>query len=167
METLRTLEIPAASSSVFAWIDDLGRYPSWMPLVHSVELDEPPAAPPAGSADDAPSSIRPAWNVELRATVGPFARSKRLRMVRTSHRFPAVERPGLVVFERVEIDGRSHAPWTLRGEVTTLADGRSGERCELAMQLSYGGRLWTGGVLERVLDDQVRRGGHALISLVT
>ena len=44
----------------------------------------------------------PAWEVELRARVGPFARSKRLRMALTE-----MVTDRLVVFERAEIDGRA------------------------------------------------------------
>ncbi len=35
------------------------------------------------------------------------------------------------------------------------------------MTMIYGGALWAGPVLERVLDDQVRRGSEALLALVT
>ncbi len=34
------------------------------------------------------------------------------------------------------------------------------------MTLTYGGRLWTGAVLQRVLDDEVTRGSEALVRLV-
>ena len=54
-----------------------------------------------------------AWLIELRAHVGPLARSKRLRMVRT-----ACEPVGrTVTFQRAELDGKRHAPWVLRAEV--------------------------------------------------
>jgi hypothetical protein len=59
--------IPGASgAALFEQVATLDRYPPWMRLVHRVE----PLA-----ADDG----RPAWWVELRARVGPFARSKQLR----------------------------------------------------------------------------------------
>lgn len=116
-----------------------------MPLVHDVD--------PIPGPDDAP----PAWIVELQAKVGPFTRSKRLRMVRTVHR------PGeRVRFERSEADDRSHAPWVLTADLEPLGDAT-----RLTMTLRYGGRLWTGGVLERVLDDQVRQGSETLLDLVT
>jgi len=119
-----------------------------MQLVHSA--DEV-AAEPDG---------RPAWDVELRARVGPLARSKRLRMVRTIH-----DVPRFVAFERFEIDGRTHAPWTLRADLDPVADSE-GETV-LTMKLSYGGRLWTGAVLQRVLDDEVRKGSDALLDIVS
>ena len=51
---------------VYPYVADLARYVEWMPMVHGVE-----------AVDDG------VWNVELRAKVGVFARSKRLRMKRT------------------------------------------------------------------------------------
>ena len=100
----------------------------------------------------------PAWQVELRARVGPFARSKRLRMRRTVH--DTVDHR--VVFERAEADGRTHSPWVLRAEVLQR-DGAS----TLHMHLHYGGALWTGGVLERVLGDQITSGRERLVALVS
>ena len=146
MDVHATLEAPCSADRLFAFVDDLGEYPAWMDLAHRVD---------ALSADEA--SGAPAWQVELRARVGPFARSKRLRMVRTEHD-PAAHR---VVFERAELDGRSHSPWVLRAHIDE-ADGAS----TLHMQLHYGGGLWTGGVLERVLTDQITNGRERLHSLV-
>jgi hypothetical protein len=37
----------------------------------------------------------------------------------------------------------------------------------LDMHLHYGGGLWTGGVLERVLTDEIDRGRDRLLSVVT
>jgi uncharacterized protein YndB with AHSA1/START domain len=146
MEIRRTSVLPAPPSTVFALVDDLARYPEWMDLIHLVSVSDP-------TADGAP-----AWDVELRAKVGPLARSKRLRMVRTVH-----ESPRRVVFERAEVDGRQHSPWVLQSVLEPIDDGS----VELAMTLSYGGSLWTGVVLERVLDDHVERGAEALAALVS
>jgi hypothetical protein len=66
-----------------------------------------------------------------------------------------------VVFERVEVDGRHHSPWVLESVLEPTGDG-----VELVMTLSYGGSLWSGVVLERVLDDHVERGAEALAALV-
>jgi hypothetical protein len=141
----RSVVLPGPPSVVFELLDDLGRYPQWMDLVHDVtEL----APTPDG---------RRAWDVELRAQVGPLARSKRLRMVRTVH-----EPTWTVVFEREEVDDRRHSPWVLQSK---LAPSGTAE-IEVTMTLSYGGNLWTGAVLERVLDDHVERGASALASLV-
>lgn len=146
MDVHATLEAPCSADRLFAFVDDLGEYPAWMDLAHRVDPLEPDA-----------SSGAPAWQVELRARVGPFARSKRLRMVRTEHD-PQQHR---VVFERVEHDGRSHSPWVLRAHIDE-ASGAS----TLHMHLQYGGALWTGGVLERVLADQITNGRERLHALV-
>ena len=141
-----TLEAPCSADRLFAFVDDLGEYPAWMDLAHRVE----PLAADTGSG-------APAWQVELRARVGPFARSKRLRMVRTVHDTGAHQ----VVFERAENDGRSHSPWVLRAHIDEAAGNST-----LHMHLQYGGSLWTGGVLERVLADQITSGRERLHALV-
>ena len=145
MEIERSVELAASADDVFALVDDLDRYPQWMQLVHDVAVATP-------TADD-----RPAWEVELQAQVGPFARSKRLRMVRTVH-----EPTSAVVFERDEVDGRRHSPWVLRCAIVPDA----GEHVQLTMTLVYGGNLWTGAVLQRVLDDHVERGAVELAALL-
>ncbi len=145
MEIERSIVLEAPADAVFALVDDLDRYPQWMQLVHDVAA----AAP---TADD-----QPAWEVELRAQVGPFARSKRLRMVRTVH-----EPTSAVVFERNEVDGRRHSPWVLRCAIVPDA----GDGVRLTMTLVYGGNLWTGAVLQRVLDDHVERGAVELSELL-
>ena len=35
------------------------------------------------------------------------------------------------------------------------------------MRLSYSGSLWTGGLLDRVLAEEIRRGSESLIAVVT
>jgi hypothetical protein len=134
---------PCEPEQLFPFVDDLAAYPPWMRLVHAVA----PLEPDAG---------RPAWQVELRARVGPLARSKRLRMVRTVH-----EENSRVVFERAEVDGREHSAWVLTAALAA-ADGGT----HLDVGLHYGGGLWTGGVLERVLRDEIDRGRERLLSLV-
>ena len=74
----------ASPERLFDHIATLDRYPPWMRLVHRVTPMPP---------DD----LGPAWWVELRARIGPFTRSKQLRMVRSQ--FVANER---VRFERIE-----------------------------------------------------------------
>jgi carbon monoxide dehydrogenase subunit G len=145
VEIVRTLVAPCEPSDLFHFVDDLAAYEAWMPLIHDVEVD------PEASTDDGP-----AWSVELRAQIGPFARSKRLRMVRAVHDPHRVAK-----FERAERDGRRHADWTLLAE---LEPGDGGT--ELTMTLRYGGSLWSGAVLQRVLDDQVDEGSRNLLDLV-
>lgn len=143
MRTSESLIVPAEPAEVFPFVADLAEYPRWLPLVHTASSD-------AAAADQA------AWAVELRARVGPFARSKQLRMVRTE-----IVPDTLAVFERAELDGRDHARWALRCE---LAEAEAGTL--VTMHLAYDGRLWTGGILERVLDDEIRRGRGGLLRLV-
>lgn len=134
----------ATTEEVFEHVATLDRYPAWMRMVHRAE-----AAPP----DDG----RPTWQVELRARVGPFARSKRLRMVRT-----VFEEGTRARFEREQDDDRDHAEWNLDARVDDTARG-----AELTMELEYTGELWGDSVLKRILDDEVRRGRIALQELVT
>ncbi|WP_040495973.1 SRPBCC family protein [Ilumatobacter nonamiensis] len=147
MRIVRELLAPVSSSELFEYVGDLDAYPAWMPLVHDVERL-------SVAADD-----DPVWSVELRAKVGPFARSKRLRMRRTEY-----QPDSLAVFERSEDDERHHSPWVLRAELTPVDS--PAEQTTLRMTLTYGGSLWAGPALERVLDDQVRRGSDALLELV-
>ena len=110
-----------------------------MPLVHRATVAGPGA-----------------WDVELRAKVGPFARSKRLRMERTT------DSPQLIVFERKENDGRDHAAWRM-----TCTMVEKGENVVMRVELYYGGALWTGGILEKVLADHIERGRENLRALVS
>ena len=146
MRIERETMVPAPAQRAFALVDDLGAYPAWMDLVHDVE-------------EVSPTDGDRTWNVELQAQVGPFARSKRLRMVRTVH-----DPEHRVVFERAEVDGRRHSPWVLAA--TLDPDGVDGGEVRLTMTLTYGGNLWTGAVLQRVLDDHVERGAAALRDLL-
>jgi uncharacterized membrane protein len=144
VRTTETVVVPAPIDDVFPHVSRLEAYPAWLRLVHQADVltDDP----------------RPAWAVELRAKVGPFARSKQLRMERTE--FIANE---LVMFERAETDGRDHARWALRVEL----DAAGEEATTVTMQLAYDGRLWSGGLLQRVLDDEIRRGRRGLAALVS
>lgn len=149
MDVHATLDAPCDPAALFAFVDDLALYPQWIDLVHHAE------PLPGGETDEAP--VRPAWQVELRARLGPFARSKRLRMERTEHDLSR----HVAVFERAELDGRRHSPWVLRADVTSVGEGST-----LHMHLHYGGGLWTGGVMERALADQITQGRQRLTELV-
>ena len=145
MDVTADLEAPCTPDELFAWVDDLGRYPRWLDIVPRAE------AVPAVDGDPGP-----AWSVDLRGRLGPFARSKRLRMVRTVHQVPQRAR-----FERLEHDGRRHSPWVLEAEVAP--DGDDGSR--LTMRLYYGGSL-VGPLVERLLADEIRRSKPRLLALV-
>ena len=146
VELSADLVAPCAPAELFGWVDDLARYPQWMGLVHRAER--------RGSVDGTPS-----WDVELRARIGPFARSKRLTMART-----VCETDRRIVFERAEDDGRRHSMWRLSATISAGADASAGTT--MVMQLHYGGSLWTGGIVERVLLDEINRSRDRLISLV-
>ncbi len=143
MRTSESVVVPATPQELFPYVARLEAYPPWLRLVHRAEL----------VAEDP----RPTWDVELRARVGPFARSKKLRMQRV-----AIDQDRGARFERAEIDGREHSMWALRVELAP-----SGDETVLTMHLAYDGKLWTGGVLERVLDDEVRRARVKLVQLLT
>lgn len=133
-----SVEVPVSAAAVAPWVSDLGRYPEWMPLVHE--------AVPDGEH---------LWRVELRARVGVFARSKRLRMHRT------VAEGNRWVFERDEDDGRRHATWRLEVRLDPVDPGT-----RVTMTLSYEGSLWTGGILDRVLAAQIEAGKSGLVAVV-
>jgi len=132
------LDTPHPPERVFAVVEDLTRYPAWLEIV--------PRVVPEG--DDA-------WRVDLRGRLGPFARSKRLRMIRSRH-----DAPTAVRFERDEQDGRMHSPWVLDASVTALDAGS-----RLTMHLHYGGGLF-GPVLEPLLRDEIARSRPRLLALL-
>ena len=126
-------------------MEDLGRYPTWFGAVQRADLELA-----------RPDDPGPAWRVDLRGRLGPLARVKRLRMVRSAH-----EPPTVVRFERREDDGRTHSPWVLTAEVRAVPGGS-----RLDVRLHYGGGLF-GPVLERLLGDEVERAKPRLVALVS
>jgi hypothetical protein len=132
------VDAPCGAERLFQFVADLGTYAGWLGLVDRAE--------PTGDG---------VWIVDLRARVGPFARSKRLRMLRTVHVVPR-----LAVFERRENDGKRHADWVLRAEVSPTITGS-----RLTMHLSYSGAL-LGPVVERLLEDQIGDGRRRLLELL-
>jgi hypothetical protein len=157
MQIERDTVVPGPPERAFAFVDDLAAYPAWMELVHEVNPVDSPNSVDMESSADGPRT----WDVELQAQVGPFARSKRLRMVRVVH-----DPKRRVVFERAEIDGRRHSPWILAVTLTPHELGGAPAGTRLIMTLTYGGSLWTGALLQRVLDDHVERGARALQALL-
>jgi len=135
------LAAPCSPDELMAWVDDLARYPQWLAIVTT-------ASPVAAVEGDA----GPAWLVDLRGRLGPLARSKRLRMVRTQR---TTDR---AVFERREADGKNHSPWVLDATVTATDEGS-----RLVMHLHYGGSLW-GPVLERMLGDEIEESRPRLLA---
>lgn len=145
MDVTATLDAPCPPETLFAWVDDLGRYPEWLDIV-----------PRAEGVDAHPDDAGPAWSVDLRGRLGPFARAKRLRMVRTRH-----EPPSRARFERSEHDGRTHSAWVLDAQVSAAGDGS-----RLTMRLHYGGRLWM-PVLDRLLADEIERSRPRLLTALS
>lgn len=143
MELTADLDAPCAPAALFHWVEDLTRYPQWLNLVDRVQ---------PGSPDD-PADV--AWTVDLRATIGPFARTKRLRMVRTVH-----DAPHRVRFVRQELDGREHGTWEL---VAVVDPADTGSR--LTMTLRYDGRFW-GPALGAILAEEIDRSRSRLAELV-
>ncbi len=140
MDVVASVDVPVSVEKLFDYVADLANYPSWLEFVHKVEA--------IGNAGDTDTT----WLVELRARLGVLARSKRLRMTRT-----ICEAPRLVVFERREQDSRRHAEWVLRATVSATATG-----ARLETNLHYSGSLFTGGVLERALTEQIKTGREKL-----
>ena len=138
MQLSVTADLSCHPHRLFEEVDDLGDYPRWMGLVHNAQ-----------------SQSDGSWIVELRARVGPFARSKRLRMTRTM-----LEPDSRVRFERSETDGRPHGEWVLDVTVSPNADGS-----RLVMNLHYSGRLWS-SVVERVLHEEIEASKERLRLLV-
>lgn len=149
MDVHASLVAPCDADVLFGLVDDLSVYPHWVDLVHRAD---------ALSASEWDVVSDAVWLVELRARIGPLARSKRLRMKRTEHDVIARR----VVFTRAEADARRHSAWILTADVTPVAEGAS-----LTMHLHYGGGLWTGGVLERALADQITSGRARLAALAS
>lgn len=141
MDLVASVEVPVSVEKLFDYVADLANYSSWLEFVHKVEL--------VGESIETDAT----WLVELRAKLGVLARSKRLRMTRT-----LCEHPKVVVFERREQDSRRHSEWILRATVSQTATG-----AKLETNLHYSGNLFTGGMLERALSDQIATGREKLI----
>lgn len=145
MDVTASLRTDASAEVLHDAVADLGGYPEWLDIVPRAV----PAEPDAGDAG-------PAWSVDLRGRIGPLSRSKRLRMVRTVH-----DAPHLAVFERRELDGRSHSDWILRARIGEHRDGGT----ELTMELHYGGAMWM-PMLDRLLADEIERSRGRLLEVL-
>ena len=140
MDLTASLDAECTMEVLRPWVSDLTCYTEWLTIVPRAEFE--PGSDPA------------AWAIELRAKVGPIARSKRLRMIRT------VDEPAHVRFEREELDGRSHSPWILDAALESVDSGT-----RLTMGLHYGGSFGA-GLFERLLADEIETSKRSLRSLV-
>lgn len=145
VDVIAELEAPVAPEELFAWVEDLARYPAWLDIVPRAEPVDPIEGDPG-----------PAWSVDLRGRLGPLARSKRLRMVQRE-----IDAPNKVVFERCEHDGRQHSPWILTADVQPGGAGAS----TLRMHLHYGGGLF-GRPLEVLLRQEIEHSRTRLLALL-
>ena len=155
MKIESSVVLDARVRDVMPHVMTLDKYVAWMPIVHRATVNQ---------------SEPTTWDVELRAKVGPLARSKRLTMHRTVCEENADGSGARAVFERQETDGRKHSPWVLTVVLTSLALDSSTDamsaRTRVDVEMVYGGNLWTGGILERVLSDSIESGKSALAELV-
>jgi hypothetical protein len=141
MDLTARADLACSPERAFAEVASLDGYPAWLSIVLAVV-----AAPTAGGDPG------PAWWVDVGARLGPFRRTKRLRMVRVEHQPPCRVR-----FERAEVDGRTHAPWVLSIDVEPRLD----EEAAVVMRLHYGGSAALGW-LDPILSSEIRRAGGRL-----
>lgn len=145
MDLTATLDAQCSPATLFEWVGSLDTYDQWLEIV--------PRTEPAPAVEGDPG---PAWFVTLRGKIGPLARSKRLRMVRTVYDVPT-----RAVFERRETDGREHSAWVLDAQV----DGDAAAST-LTMGLHYGGSLWV-PLLDRLLSGEIDASRRRLRALVS
>lgn len=136
----KTIEavVQAETSSVQRVLCELTTYQHWLDLVDHVETA------PSVDGDSGPAHF-----VTLIARIGPFARRKRLRMVRSDSGDDGA------TFERRETDGREYSSWVLG------AHARVGDPTIVTMRLAYGGGLWS-DVLDGVLESQIAGAAEGL-----
>jgi hypothetical protein len=144
------LDAACTPEVLFAQVADLDGYPDWFGIVLKAVAD-PLHMDVAVTAVNGDS----AWLVDLRGRLGPMARSKRLRMVRT-----VCDEPVRVRFERAEVDGRNHSAWVLDATVIATEAG-----ARLTVNLHYGGSFG-GALLRRMLLDEIEQARPRLAELV-
>lgn len=114
-----------APSAVLAEVADLPGYTDWHGMVRKVEPD--------GDG----------WQVDVGGRVGPFTKTKRVRLVRA-----ADDAPGHVRFVRAERDRDDFGRW----ELAATVDPAEGDGpCTLHLRLLYDGSSPLAGLLEPVL----------------
>ncbi len=134
--------IEAESSAVLAEVADLEGYPEWHGMVKRV-------------VPDGDGQL-----VDLGGRIGPFTRTKRVRLVRDKDNAAA----GRVRFVRAERDGREHSRWELEAEVEPAAGPGP---CTLRFRLRYYGSSPLIGMLEPLLRAEVERSADRLRQRLT
>ncbi len=112
------VDLDGSPEQIFATLKDLANYQSWLGFIDTVDTD-------GGDTS---------WIVTLRAQVGPFARLKKLRMVRVEEHVPESIR-----FSRRETDSKDHSDWDLHVTINE----KEGVGCSVQMVVSYSGRFWS------------------------
>ena len=136
MDVTLGARIDAPPAAVLAEVEHLPSYPSWHGMVHRVEPD--------GDG----------WLVDLGGRLGPFTRTKRVRLVRAES-----SAPGEVRFVRAERDRADHGAWELHGTVDPpTGDGP----CTLRFRLLYDGSSPLASMLEPVLRAETHRSADRL-----
>ena len=118
MRQVIEVDLNGSSEQIYIALADLANYKNWLGFIDTVDID---------TGDTC-------WIVTLRAQVGPFARLKKLRMVRVEEDFPK-----LIRFSRKETDSKDHSDWDLH--VTISEKGDMG--CSVQMVVSYSGGFWS------------------------
>ena len=115
------VDLNGSSEQIFSALSDLANYKNWLGFIDTIDTVDADG----GSA---------CWIVTLRAQVGPFARLKKLRMVRVEEDFPE-----LIRFSRKETDSKDHSDWDLHVTINE----KEGVGCSVQMGVSYSGRFWS------------------------
>ncbi len=115
------VDLNGSSEQIFSALSDLANYKNWLGFIDTIDTVD---ADGSGAC----------WIVTLRAQVGPFARLKKLRMVRAEEDFPES-----IQFSRRETDSKDHSDWDLH---VTINEKES-MGCSVQMVVSYSGRFWS------------------------
>tara|TARA_B100000902_G_scaffold399229_1_gene469132 strand:- start:1668 stop:2102 length:435 start_codon:yes stop_codon:yes gene_type:complete len=115
------LTVKADSGSVFDAFSDLENYLEWLGFIDSVE-------PVTNGNGDL------SWTVVLRSQLGPFARMKKLRMVKNRE-----EPNSSISFVRVELDEKEHSSWDLEVMCQPVSD----DSTRVKLTVSYSGKFWS------------------------
>jgi len=134
--------LDATPAAVLAEVSDLPGYPIWHGMVKRVDAD--------GDG----------WLVDLGARLGPFTRTKRVRMVRSDDEGGG---PGQVRFVRAERDRADYGEWEMLAAVEpATGDGP----CTLRFRLRAEGSSPLIGVLEPLLRAETERSADRLRRLL-
>ena len=144
---------------VFGVLRDLSTYPDWMGLVSSVEPDGTHSTRDSTDIIEVSSEYNTeAYFVTISGKLGPFSRSKKLRMVETSISDDAEKH---VRFERQETAEGDFSEWIMEATANKVDDTNT----EVTVELIYGGKLWTSG-LDSVLESQIDKSVEQLTKYV-